>query len=194
MSVLTVQAVRELASEGLAKLLPAAVQIGERAGVILRQIDSTQVELYHVARITRVAITDLDFESITEPTVQAAVYAEAVEALTICRRVAFEAEAAQRRVHAGLLDSIREYAITRHEDGEICRDGLDEFLVTFGFEPYCPRLRVDYTISGSYEVVQHDASFAENDARDYLRPDLSSLDDVDGDSSVCEVTVDVTAL
>ena len=55
MSELTVQTVREKAAEGLAELLPAAVQIGSRAGVILRQIDAIEVELYYAAGITKVA-------------------------------------------------------------------------------------------------------------------------------------------
>jgi len=190
MSELTVQMVREKAAEGLAELLPAAVQIGSRAGVILRQIDAIEVELYYAASITKVAVSDLDFEPLTEPAAQAAALAEAVEALTICRRVAFDYETEQRRLHIDQLAAIRQYAITRHEASDICRSGLDAFLETFGMEPYIPRLRVCYTIAGSYEVQQRSAEFAENDARDFLRPDLSNVDDVDHDTSVYEVTVD----
>lgn len=33
------------------------------------------------------------------------------------------------------LTEIRQYAIDRHQQGEICRDGLDQFLEHFGMEP-----------------------------------------------------------
>lgn len=194
MSELTVQTLRESAPEDLAKLLPAAIQIADRAGVILRQIGDTEVELYHGAYIIRAFMASLNFEPVTEPTARAAAFAEAVEALTICRRVAFEYETEQRQLHIEQLAAIRLYAITRHEAGDICRDGLDRFLETFGMEPYVPRLRVEYTISGSYEVQQRSVEFAESDARDYLRPDLSNVDDVDHDSSVYDVTVGASQL
>jgi hypothetical protein len=195
MSELTVQTLRELAPEDLAKLLPAAVQIDSRAGVILRQIGDTEVELYHGAHIICAYVATLDFEPVTEPAAQAAAFAEAVEALTICRRVGFEASAELRQTHAEQLAAIRQYAITRHEGGEICRGGLESFLATFDMEPYAPRVRVDYAISGSYEVQHRDTSFVETDACGYLRPDLTELDDVDHDSSTYEVTtVDVTEL
>jgi len=194
MSELTVQIVREQASEGLADWLPAAVQIGERAGVILRQTSGTEVELYYAAQITRADVTTLNFEPVTEPAEQAMAFAEAVEALTICRRVAFEYETEQRQLHIEQLIAIRQYAITRHEVGDICQSGLNAFLETFGMEPYVPRLRVNYTISGSYEVQQRSADFAESDARDYLRPDLSNVDDVDHLTSIYEVTVGASQL
>ncbi len=191
MSELTVQSLRELAPEDLAKLLPAAVQIGGRAGVILRQTSPTEVELYHLAEIVRVNVATLDFEPVTGPDAQAAAFAEAVEALTICRRVAFEYETEQRQVHIEQLAAIRQYAIARHEGGEICRSGLENFLATFDMEPYVTQVRVGYVLSGSYLVDGRSVTFVEDDARCFLRPDLSGLDDVDGDSSVFEVTVDV---
>lgn len=192
MSELTVQTLREYAPEDLSKLLPAVVQIGERAGVILRQTGPTEVELYHLAQIVRVDTAALDFEPIAGPDAQAAAFAEAVEALTICRRVAFEYETEQRQVHIEQLAAIRQYAIARHEGGEICRSGLENFLATFDMEPYVTRVRVGYTISGTYLVNRRGATFAEEDAHGYLRPDLSELDDVESDSSVWEATIEVT--
>ncbi|GAB7183041.1 hypothetical protein ATKI12_2872 [Kitasatospora sp. Ki12] len=195
MTDLTVQILCELAPQDLAAMLPTAVQLGDRTGVILRQVDAAHVELYHAAQITHVAVAALEFEPVADPAAQAAAMTEAVEALTICRRVAFEAHAEQREGHAQTLADIRQYAIARHEDGSICREGLDRFLEEFEFEPYVTRVRVDYTISGSYEVEGHDATFAEEDAQGYLQPELSSLDDVVDESSTYDVTiVDVTAI
>ncbi|KJS57063.1 hypothetical protein VM98_03105 [Streptomyces rubellomurinus subsp. indigoferus] len=183
MSVLTVQTLRELAAGSLAELLPAAVQIGRRAGVILRQLDTTHVELYHAAQISPVAITALEFEPIADPAAQAAAMTEAVEALTICRRVAIEAHAEQRQAHAEQLAAIRRYAIGRMEQGVICQQGLDAFLAEFDLEPYSRRTKISYAITGSYEVGTS-AEAALRDANDSLGPDLAMLYELD-DQTIC---------
>ncbi|MEV4560638.1 hypothetical protein AB0K51_27085 [Kitasatospora sp. NPDC049285] len=177
MSELTVQTLREIAPEGLAGLLPAAVQIDGRAGVILRQLGDHRVELYHAAQIVQVAVAALDFEPITDPAAQAAALAEAVEALTICRRVAFEAHAEQRQAHTEQLAAIRQYAIAAREQGVIDQQGLDAFLEEFGFEPYGCRTKVTYTISGSYEVNSSPLA-AIREAEAHLGPDLMGVLDV----------------
>ncbi|MEV0534728.1 hypothetical protein [Kitasatospora sp. NPDC050463] len=195
MSELTTEILREIAPQGVAGLLPAAVQIGDRAGVILREVDADLVELYHAGQITPVVLQELEFEPVTDPAARAEALHEAVEALAICRRVALEKHAEQHQAHQGQLGAIRQYAVNRHEDGDICREGLEDFLAAFDFEPYITRVRVDYTISGSYEVEGHDAAFVEEDAQGYVQPNLSSLDDVVDESSTFEVTcVDVTEL
>lgn len=194
MSELTTQTLRESAPEDREKLLPAAVQIAGRAGVILRQTSDTEVELYHAAHIICAYVATLNFEAVTDPADQAAAFAEAVEALTICRRVGFDVSAELRRTHAEQLAAIRQYAITRHEGGEICRGGLENFLATFDMEPYNPRVRVDYTISGHFEVEANDTEFVADNARGYLGPDLLGLDDFDSDSSEYAVDVEVTPL
>jgi hypothetical protein len=84
--------------------------------------------------------------------------------------------------HQKVLDDIRSYTVERHLAGDICRSGLNAFLETFGLPTYDPRIRVSYTITGSYEVDTDDADEATRDAHGYLKPDLSELDNVIDDS------------
>ncbi len=55
--------------------------------------------------------------------------------------------------HATTLGEIRAAAIAKHEDGgEICHDGLVTFLREFGMAEYGPRIRVSFTVRGSYDT------------------------------------------
>ncbi|PWU52440.1 hypothetical protein DLJ47_18870 [Micromonospora sp. S4605] len=99
----------------------------------------------------------------------------------------------QRRRHVRQLAEIRSYAIDRHRDGDICRDGLDKFLAHFDLDPYDPRHRVVFTISGSFDVTPEDgrdAGDTEYDVREYLRIDTDQVDGVDDDTLTFDVTVD----
>jgi hypothetical protein len=98
----------------------------------------------------------------------------------------------QRIAHDKQLRQIRDYAIARYKDDDICRDGLDAFLKQFELDVYEPTIRVRYTITGSYLVRGPRAGteeLAERDARGYIRVDLSQVDDVVDDTS--EFTLDV---
>ena len=92
--------------------------------------------------------------------------------------------------HQKVLDDIRGYAVERHLAGDICRSGLNAFLENFGLPTYDPRIRVTYIITGSYEVDTDDADTAARDARGYLKPDLSELDDVVDDSDTHTIQLD----
>ncbi|QGN48001.1 hypothetical protein GKC29_14875 [Micromonospora sp. WMMC415] len=98
----------------------------------------------------------------------------------------------QRRLHVRRLAEIRSYAIDRHRDGDICRDGLDKFLAHFDLDPYDPRHRVRFTISGSFDVTPEDgrdAGDTEYDVREYLRIGTDQVDGVDEDTLTFDVTV-----
>ena len=67
---------------------------------------------------------------------------------------------------------------------------MNRFFETFFLDRYDPRIRVRYTITGSYEVDAEDVYAASRDALGYLKPDLSQLDSlIDGSD---DFTVDVT--
>ena len=94
------------------------------------------------------------------------------------------------RDHAETLGRIRAAAIEKHEDGgEICRDGLNAFLREFGLDEYEPRMRVSYTICGSYEVDTTDDYEARAGAEDHLGVDLAYISDADADSLTHTVEV-----
>ncbi|MCX4856633.1 hypothetical protein [Streptomyces canus] len=188
MSELTLEMLRSLAPQDLATHLPAPVYTGERAGVVLRLVDTDLIEFYFAGRITTYSTQVLQIRPITDPAVREATLREAIEALAICRKVAIEKHAEQHRSHELVMDAIRQYAVDRHEEGDICREGLDDFLANFGLASYVTRVRVEYTITGSYEVDPSSEAAAEEDALKCLQPDLSGLDDVDGDTSTYEVS------
>lgn len=98
----------------------------------------------------------------------------------------------QRLAHAERLREIRDYAVARYKDDDICREGLDAFLTHFDLDAYEPTIRVRYTITGSYLVRGSSAAteeLAERDGRDFIGVDLSRVDDVVDDTG--EFTVDI---
>jgi hypothetical protein len=82
------------------------------------------------------------------------------------------------RAHQWRLTEIRDYAVGKHVDGDICRDGLDAFLDRFDLEPYRPRIVVTFTLRGRFTVDGDDEDCARSDARHWLQADLSALDDI----------------
>jgi len=67
--------------------------------------------------------------------------------------------------------------IEQYRDSEYSRDVLDAFLSRFDLDPYQPRVKVTYTITGSFEVDSDDADEVEDNVEQNLRVDS---DDVDG--------------
>lgn len=101
--------------------------------------------------------------------------------------------AGQRIAYETTLREIRDYAVARYKDGDICRDGLDAFLKHFELDAYEPMIRVRFTITGSYLVRgtrDLTEQMAERDGRDFIRVDLSRVDDVVDDSGDFTVEID----
>ena len=99
-----------------------------------------------------------------------------------------------REEHTQVLDDIRGYAIARHVDGEICREGLNRFLTHFQLPPYPRRHLVSFVARGRFEVNPDDGRSTEDtadDVRRYLSVDTSRVDDAD-DSDDVNLDVDVT--
>ncbi|OEJ61077.1 hypothetical protein BGM19_26755 [Streptomyces agglomeratus] len=187
---LTTEVLRTLPPQDLATHLPAVVGMGDGIGVILRLVDTDLLEVFYAGRFSVTGIRVLEIEPVHDSGKQLEAMRTTTEALAICRRVALEKHAEQRAAHTAQLEAIRQYAIEAHEDGSICRDGLDSFLNRFDLMPYCTRIKVSYSISGSYEVESGSGVAAQHDAEKYLQPDLTGLDDVDDDTNDYDVTVD----
>ncbi|MEU6351056.1 hypothetical protein ABZ896_17235 [Streptomyces sp. NPDC047072] len=187
---LTTELLRTMPPQDLAAHLPVAVGIGDGVGVILGLADPEQLEVFYAGRISLVSTHVLEITPVVDCAKQLDAVRTAVEALVICRRVALEAHTEQEQRHHANLDAIRQYAIERHQNGDICSDGLDAFLEEFGMKPYVERVRVRYTITGSYEVAPGDEDAVRNDAEQYLGPNLSGLDDVDDYSVDFTLTID----
>ncbi len=102
-----------------------------------------------------------------------------------------------RRRQASQLAEIRSSAIDQYRGADITRDGLDSLLSRLDLDPYQPRHRVRFTISGSFDVtpdVDRDTEDTESDVRGYLRIDTDRVDNVDDDTVTIDVTADVEDL
>ncbi|MDG4795404.1 hypothetical protein [Micromonospora sp. WMMD1082] len=102
-----------------------------------------------------------------------------------------------RRRQASQLTEIRSYAIDQYRDEDITRDGLDSLLSRLDLDPYQPRHRVRFTISGSFDVMpdaDRDTDDTESDVRNYLRINADQVDNVDDDTVTIDVTADVEDL
>ncbi len=167
--------------------------------VVLSQVDGSGLVRVLVDGQVRSLRGDVDAMPVTDTAVALDLARQAVAwALTAQQDAVDEAHALVvqcdelRQRHIGELAEIRAYAIDRHRDGDICRDGLNAFLTRFGLAPYQPRHRVRFTISGSCDVIPDvgvsvgDTGY---DVREYLRLDTDQVDGVDE----ATVTFDVTA-
>ncbi len=166
--------------------LPLAVTLttsGAEA-VLLGRADTASVEVLRDGRIVREADTMLAVP-VTDPTRQAELLRAALAA-DVTTRQALTETAEQRRTEldqlrtgqARTLAGIRDYAIDQYRDDQISRDVLDAFLARFDLDPYRPRVKVAYTITGSFEVDSDNADEVENNVEQYLRVDLDDVDDI----------------
>jgi hypothetical protein len=178
--------------------LPLAVTLTSSGAdaVLLGRADTASVEVLRDGRIVREADTMLAVP-VTDPTRQAELLRAALAADVSARQALAETaqqrstELAELRVSkTGTLAEIRDYVIADYRADEFSRDVLDAFLARFDLDPYQPRVKVTYTITGSFEVDSDNADDVENDVDNYLRPDLDDVTDVVVDSDDYSVSVD----
>lgn len=100
------------------------------------------------------------------------------------------AESGRHRVLDQRIDDIRQYAIDRHHDGDICRDGLDRFLTLFEMAPHDARepVTVRFSIAGSYRVHRDTPSDAVADAERHLGVEFVDIAGLVEDSDAFTVT------
>jgi hypothetical protein len=179
------------AADHLTVTMPSGDQV-----VVVGRADDGQVEVWSFGHIAR-RDPDTAVTAVSDSATWDGLVAAAVRGLAVQRNAATQ-RAAQavtdrdrdREAHEQVLSDIRAYAVDKHLDGDICRDGLNAFLTAFGLPVFQPRVRVRYTVSGSYDVEGSDDDTARRDAHGYLKPDLSQLDNVIEDSDSHTVDVD----
>jgi hypothetical protein len=177
--------------------LPLAVTLTASGvdAVLLRRVDTASVELLRDGRIVREPDTMLA-APVTDPTRQAELLRAALAAEVVTRRALAET-AEQRRTeldqlrvsNAGTLAEIRDYVIADYRADEYSRDVLDAFLARFDLDPYQPRVKVTYTVTGSFEVDSDSAGEVEDNVEEYLGVDLDNVYDVVVDSDDFSVSV-----
>jgi hypothetical protein len=173
--------------------VPAVTIPADAAGpgmdvVVLCRVDAATVEVYAAGGIRpypdTTTVTD-----IADTDRRLRLVAEALLALDEDRRRLAQQALRTHGGHAEQLDAIRGYAIDRYREDMYCLDGLNRFLRTFDLPEYRPRVRVTYTVAGSYETEQTDTDDAESDAAGWLSVDLSGVSDVIAGSSRHDVEV-----
>jgi hypothetical protein len=158
--------------------------------VVLSRVDTATIEVAAGGDLRRIPDTTAVIE-ITDPSRRLTLITEAVLTLDRARRELGGRHREQRDRHTRTLDRIRGYAIARHQHGLYCRDGLDEFLRTFSLPGHGTRIRVGFTIRGSYDTGRTDTETARDDAT-HLAVDLSEVSHlIDGGS---DVTVEVDSV
>jgi hypothetical protein len=80
-----------------------------------------------------------------------------------------QAAAAQAKITA-----MRAYAIARHQSGDICRQGLDQFLAEHDLEPYQPRYTAEVTLRAEVSI---DAASDADTARQMAAENLEVCSD-----------------
>jgi hypothetical protein len=194
MPELTNDLLRTLTMDALAEFLPACVWIDDCAAVVTRVKDAALVEVFLAGHITAFNARLLYVQPMTDPVRSRAVLCEAAALLTTWHHSVADQNEELERDHAAKLIGIRNHAVRLHQDGTICRGGLDRFLSQFELRPYCNRARISYTLCGHYDVADTDDIEAGADARSFLRPDLSGIGHVEDASHRFELEFTVTDL
>lgn len=195
MNELTTELIRSSTPQDLAALLPATVWINETPAVLLRPLaDIELIELYVDGRITALSPDVLNVRPLTEPDRSCELLCQAAALLATWRQSVVDQSGELTTGHAAKLTGIRNHAVGLHQDGDICRLGLDRFLAQFDLRPYCNRARVSYTICGRYDVDQTNDYDASIEARRFLHPDLGGIGHIEDQSTRFELAFTVTDL
>ncbi|EXG81983.1 hypothetical protein [Cryptosporangium arvum] len=83
-----------------------------------------------------------------------------------------------RSAYDTLRAQIRAYVVDQHRRGEICRAGLNAFLVHFDLGLYRPHHTVTFTVTGTFELTREDDHglwATENDVRHRLLVDTGHI-------------------
>ena len=165
--------------------LPVAVTLSAAGvdAVLLGRVGIATVEVLRDGRLAREADSMLA-EPVTDPARQVELLRAALVA-DVAARGSLAETAEQRRIELAqvrtaqdrVLHEVRDYAIEQYRDSEFSREVLNTLLERLGVDPYRPRVKVTYTLTGSFEVDTDDPDDVENDVDQNLRLDL---DDVDG--------------
>jgi hypothetical protein len=166
---------------------PVVVHLNGTDAVVLTTANRSDVSVWSADAVISLPAS-IPAEPVTDPDREAAVLRKAVASLNELRQQAVQAAWTQRNHQLSLLDDIRSYAIEAHEAGDICQDGLNEFLRTFDLPEYYPqRVRVAYTLGGTFTVAATSEARALTYLANALRPSFEQVDDVDSETTDHEV-------
>ncbi|MEV8440810.1 hypothetical protein AB0425_25825 [Actinosynnema sp. NPDC051121] len=142
---------------------PAVVSLDNTEAVVLGLATADTVWLWHDGTISPHPATTLVFEIASSDRCQLAIRRallnlnhQRIRALQQC----VQADEGLSRT----LRAIRAYAITKHREGIISQRQLNEFLAHFNLHPSELYLRLEFRLTGSYEVAGTDTMAARTSA------------------------------
>jgi hypothetical protein len=166
---------------------PTVIRLDGTEAVVLATADG-EVQLWTGDGVTTCSVDTL-VEPVTDLARTDTVLRQAVAALNALRLHALATVTGLAERQAVTLAAIRDYAITAHRDGDICRDGLDEFLHTFDLGEYDPHVDIAYTITGSLAIAGSDEPTVRTAILQALTPNLAGVRWVRDYSAHCRATV-----
>ncbi|MEU7525964.1 hypothetical protein AB0A74_09540 [Saccharothrix sp. NPDC042600] len=166
--------------------VPAVVHLDGVDIVVLTATGRTDVSVWAAGAVCHLP-AGTPVVPVTDPARQGTVLRLALASLNRLRQQAEEALWTQRNHHMSTLDEVRSYAIEAHVAGDICRDGLNAFLCAFNMTEYRPRVRVAYTLGGTFTVTAQRDDHVIANAVDVLRPDFAEVDDVESATAEHEI-------
>jgi hypothetical protein len=138
---------------------PAVVNLNDVEAVVLGLATADTVEVWHDGTTSTHPVPTPVFE-VASPDRRHLAIRRALLNLNHQRIRALQQRAETDADLARTLGAIRAYAITKHREGIISRQKLDEFLAHFDLGAYEPYLRMHFRLTGSYEVASSDTTAA----------------------------------
>ncbi|XVV02464.1 hypothetical protein ACQPW3_34670 [Actinosynnema sp. CA-248983] len=138
---------------------PTVVNLHDAEAVVLILATADTVEVWHDGTTSTHPATTPVFEVASSDRRHLAIR-RALLGLNHQRIRALQQRAETDADMARTLGAIRAYAITKHREGIISRQKLDEFLAHFDLAAYEPYLHMHFQLTGSYEVASTDTTAA----------------------------------
>jgi hypothetical protein len=153
---------------------PCVIRLEGTAAVVLAAAGQDEVQLWMRGGVVSYA-ADTVALPVTDPADTEPVLCQALASLNALRRQAREATTRMAEQQDQTLAAIRDYAIEAHRNGDICGDGLDEFLYAFDLDEYDPYVGVTYRMTGSVTVAGADEAAVRSAMAQALAPDLRAV-------------------
>jgi hypothetical protein len=157
---------------------PTVVIVAGTEAVVLDHDGRTNVRIWQSDVVTS-RPADTPVEAVMPPAQAASVIRRALQSLTYQYLHAIRTRHADAVQHRMTMQAIRLYAITKHRQHVFDRQALNDFLAEFELPLYEPRLKLTFTILGSYEVTATEAETARRQAVQSLAVTIHRIQHID---------------
>jgi hypothetical protein len=167
---------------------PTVVTIAGTEAVVLDHDGPTSIRIWQSDVVTTCP-ADTPVEAVTPPAQAAPIIRHALQSLTYQYLQAVRTRHTDAVQHRMTMHAIRLYAITKHRQHVFDRQILNEFLAEFELPLYEPRLKLAFTILGSYEVTAPQAETVRRQAEQLLSVTTHGIHGLDLDSYQLQIEV-----